>query len=122
MQMRLDFEPGITDQFKTLKRCVAAVVHNSKAGLDGCAAACDVAPSTLSRMLNDKDDEDNRRHLPVDFIPIIVGLTGDTRPIQWLCAKFLPNEEQRKEATIARIESMLPELVSALSSLKGSKK
>jgi hypothetical protein len=64
VQLKLDFEPGITEQFKTLKQCVAAVVYGSRIGLSGCAAACDVSPSTMSKMLNEQDDSENKRNLP----------------------------------------------------------
>ena len=117
-QLKLDFEPGITERFRTLKRCVSAVVYGSKAGLDGCAAACDVSPSTLSKMLNEQDNEENRRHLPLDFLPIIMEVTKDYRPLQWLGEKFLPNDEQREEAALARVELLLPEIMSAVATLK----
>jgi hypothetical protein len=119
VQLKMDFEPGITDQFRTLKQCVAAVVYSSRAGLSGCASACDVSPSTLSKMLNEQEHEENKRNLPLDFLPIIMHATNDYRPLQWLGAKFLPNEDQRREAAISRVEQMLPELVSALGTLKG---
>jgi hypothetical protein len=121
-QLKLDFEPAITEQFRTLKQCVAAVVYGSRAGLGGCAIACDVSPSTLSRMLNEQEHEENKRNFPLDFLDPIIEVTKDTRPIQWLGAKHLPNEEQRKEAAISRVESMLPELLAALGTLKGGKK
>jgi hypothetical protein len=119
LQLKMEFEPGITDQFKTLKQCVAAVVYGSRIGLNGCAAACDVSPSTLTKMLNKQDDAENQRHLPLDFLPLIVEATGDLRPLQWLGAKFLPNDEMRRDAAIARMEQLLPELASLLAASKG---
>ena len=115
LQLKMDFEPGITDQFRTLKQCVCAVVYGSRIGLNGCASACDVAPSTLSRMLNEQDDAENKRNLPLDFLPLIIEATGDLRPLQWLGARFLPNDETRRDAAIARIEQLLPELASLVS-------
>ena len=115
-QLRMDFEPGITEQFRTLKQCVAAVVYGYRGGLNSVAAACDVAPSTLSRMLN--ENEDDPRHLPLDFLPLIVECTGDIRPLQWLAAKFLPDDNMRREAAISRIEQLLPLLAADLSTLK----
>lgn len=115
LQLKMDFEPGITEQFRTLKQCVAAVVYGSRIGLNGCAAACDVSPSLLSRMLNEQDAEENRRNLPLDFLPLIIQATGDLRPLQWLGARFLPNDEMRRDAAIARIEQLLPELATLVS-------
>lgn len=120
-QLRIDFEPGITEQFRTLRDCVAAVVYSSKAGLDGCAAACDVSPTTLSKMLNRQKDAENERHLPADFVPIIIATTKDVRPLLWLAAKFLPDDATRQEAIIARVEQLLPaipELLTLVGSMK----
>lgn len=118
-QLKMDFEPGITEQFRTLKQCVAAVVYGYRGGLNSVAAACDVSPSTLSRMLN--ENEDDPRHLPLDFLPSIIEATGDLRPLQWLAAKFLPDDNMRREAAISRIESLLPQLAADLATLKKGK-
>jgi hypothetical protein len=115
-QLRLDFEPGITDQFRSLKQCVAAVVYGYRGGLNSVAAACDVSPSTLSRMLN--ENEDDPRHLPLDFLPSIIEATGDIRPLQWLAAKFLPDDAMRREAALSRIEQLLPLLAADMATLK----
>lgn len=119
LQLKMDFEPGITDQFRTLKQCVAAVVYGYRGGLNSVAGACDVSPSTLSRMLN--ENEDDPRHLPLDFLPSIIEATGDLRPLQWLAAKFLPDDNTRREAAISRIESLLPQLAADLATLKKGK-
>lgn len=116
LQLRIDFEPGITEQFRTLKQCVAAVVYGYRGGLNSVAAACDVSPSTLSRMLN--ENEDDPRHLPLDFLPSIVEATGDIRPLEWLAAKFLPDDGMRREAALSRIEQLLPQLVADMATLK----
>lgn len=115
-QFKLDFEPGITEQFRTLKQCVAAVVYGYRGGLTAVAGACDVSPSTLSRMLN--ENEDDPRHLPLDFLPSIIEATGDIRPLQWLAAKFLPDDNMRREAALSRIEQLLPQLMADVSTLK----
>lgn len=121
LQLKMDFEPGITEQFRTMKQCVAAVVYGSRIGLNGCAAACDVSPSSLSKMLNEQDDAENKRNLPLDFLPLIVEATGDLRPLHWLGARFLPNDEMRRDAAIARMEQLLPELASLLSASKAAR-
>lgn len=118
-QLKMDFEPGITDQFRTLKQCVAAVVYGYRGGLNSVAASCDVSPSTLSRMLN--ENEDDPRHLPLDFLPSIIDATGDLRPLQWLAAKFLPNDDMRREAAIDRINQLLPLLFADVATLKKGK-
>ena len=116
-QLKLDFEPGITEQFRTLKQCVAAVVYGYRGGLNSVAGACDVSPSTLSRMLN--ENEDDPRHLPLDFLPKIIEATGDLRPLQWLAAKFLPDDNMRRDAALARLEQLLPLMAADMATLRG---
>lgn len=116
LQLKLDFDAGICEQYRTLKQVVAAVVYGYRGGLGAVAAACDVSPSTLSRMLN--ENEDDPRHLPLDFLPKIIEETGDLRPLQWLAAKFLPDDKTRRDAAVAGIESLLPHLCALLASAK----
>lgn len=120
LQLKLDFEPGITDQFRTLKQCVAACVYGYRGGLGNVAAACDVSPSALSRMLN--ENEDDPRHLPIDFLTKIIETTGDIRPLKWLAAKFIPDEDTRRDMALTRIEQLLPGLVADLAEIRGKRR
>lgn len=120
LQLKMDFEPGINEQFRTLKQCVAACVYGYRGGLGSVAAACDVSPSALSRMLN--ENEDDPRHLPIDFLTKIIEATGDIRPLQWLAAKFVPDEDTRRDMALSRIEQMMPALVEALAAAKSKRR
>ena len=116
LQLKLDFDAGICEQFRTLKQVVAAVVYGYRGGLGAVAAAYDVSPSTLSRMLN--DNEDDPRHLPLDFLPLVIEVTNDLRPLQWLAAKFLPDDKTRRDAAVSNIEAMIPQLLALLAAAK----
>jgi hypothetical protein len=122
LQFSLEFEPSITEQFRTFEQCLAAVVHGSRIGLTGVAIHCDVAPSALSRMLSGGTDT---RVLPADLVPRIIEATQDYRPIHWLVAKFLPDESTRQRVAIQRLEALVPELHDTLAALavlrKGTK-
>jgi hypothetical protein len=120
LQLKLEFEPDINEQFRTLKQCVAACVYGYRGGLGAVAAACDVSPSALSRMLN--ENEDDPRHLPIDFLTKIIETTGDIRPLQWLAAKFIPDEDTRREMALTRIEQILPGLVADLAAIKSKRR
>lgn len=115
-QLKLDFDASLAQQFRTLKQCCAAVVYGYRGGLNSVAAQCDVSPSTLSRMLN--ENEDDPRHLPLDFLPLIIEATGDLRPLQWLAAKFLPDDQMRRDAAVAGIEALLPKIAELLADAK----
>jgi len=119
LQFQLDFEPTLTEQFRTFKQVLAAVVYGSRIGLSGVAAHCDLSPSALSRMLN--ENEDDPRHLPADLVPKIIEATNDLRPIHWLVAKFLPDDATRQRAAVTQLESLLPQITSALATIKGAK-
>lgn len=119
MQFSLDFEPSLTEQFRSIKQCLAACVYGSRIGLTGVAAHCDLSPSGLSRMLN--ENEGDPRHLPADLVPLIIEATNDLRPIHWLVAKFLPNDAMRQRAAVTNLESMIPQIQLALAALKKTK-
>lgn len=124
-QIGLDFEESLTERFRTLRSVMAAVVYQSKIGLDGCAAACDVSPSTLSRMLNEQDEVENKRNFPADFIAPIVMKTNDARPLQWLNEKCTPDEATRIERVLSKAEIVLPaieEFVKLVPALKAMRK
>lgn len=120
MQLSIDFEPALTEQFRTLKQCVAAVVYGSRLGLGGVASHCDLSPSVLSRMLN--ENEDDPRHLPMDLLDKIIETTRDYRPIQWLAAKHIPSEEVRARAAVSQLESVLPQITAALAVIQRQQK
>jgi hypothetical protein len=120
LQISLDFEPALTEQFRTLKQVCAACVYGFRGGLGAVAIHCDLSPSALSRMLN--ENEDDPRHLPVDLLTSIIEVTQDYRPIHWLIAKFLPSEEVRARAAVTQLESVLPQITAALAVLQKSKR
>lgn len=120
LQISLDFEPALTEQFRTFKQCLAACVYGSRVGLSGVAIHCDLSPSALSRMLN--ENEDDPRHLPADLVPRIIEATQDYRPIHWLAAKFLPSDEMRHRAAVDTLVAALPHIQGALAVLKKGNK
>jgi hypothetical protein len=129
LQFSLEFEPAITDQFRTLEECVAAVVYGSRVGLSGVAAHCDLSPSAFGRMLSQRDaaspggrKDRKARTLAMGLLPKIIEATNDYRPIHWLVAKHLPDDSMRQRALLARAEVLLPEMASVFAQLrKGSK-
>lgn len=121
-QLKLDFEPTLLDQYRTLKQCVSATVYNFRGGLSAVAAACDKSPSTLTKELNPQENEENKRNLDLDYLPKIIEETGDIRPILWLVAKFIPDDATRREVAVSRIEQLVPMLLSELATLKGKGK
>jgi len=119
-QFQLQFQPGLTEQFRTFRQVLAAAVYGCRIGLNGVASECDVSPSLLSRMLN--ENQDDPRHLPADLVPKIIKASGDHRPIHWLIETFLQDEDTRQRQALETITHLLPTLQEAVATLKKPKR
>ncbi|HEX7911742.1 MAG TPA: hypothetical protein VF534_27125 [Paraburkholderia sp.] len=86
--MQLDFEPGLTDRYGSLRDCVATGVYQR--GLKRVAIDLDQAPSNLSVQLSD----DPSRHFSVDSLEKYLEKTGDFTPIYYLAEKFLGDKQK----------------------------
>lgn len=109
-QVPFDFEPGLTEQFRTLKECLHAVVYGSRIGLSGVAAHCDLSPSELQKVLAEVEG----RKCDVNLIDPIVEATGDKRPVYWLMGRHLESEDAKRARAIAELAEFVkraPELL-----------
>lgn len=107
IQLELDFEPGLTQQFPTLRDMMAAVIYGSRSGLNGCAAVIDKSPSHLSRILS-RNDPDDVRHFDIDWIPPIIDETKDRRPISWLIERFMEDPAIKRKQVVDKVAVLLP--------------
>lgn len=107
-QFTLDFEPGLTERFKTFDEVLAAAVYGSRKGLNAVAADCDMSPSELTRRLN-PDTDDPRPLRTKDGVRIIES-TGDMRPVYWLIEKFLKDPELARNEALAQIPGLIEQL------------
>lgn len=107
-QMTLNFEPGLTERFKTWDEVLAAAVYGSRKGLNAVAADLDMSPSELTRRLNPATD-DPRPLRTKDGIGIIEA-TQDFRPVHWLIEKFLRDPEAAKNDALAQIPALIEQL------------
>lgn len=103
-QLSLDFQPGLTAQFRTLTQVCSAAVYSSKGGLSAVAADLDLAPSDLCRRLT----EDGDRPITVEHLSGIVASTKDYRPIYWLIEKFLQDPEAKRLQAIQQLAQAMP--------------
>lgn len=120
-QLTLDFEPSLLHQFKTLRQVIAATVYSYRGGLGACAAACDTSPSQLSKALSDDPSRNEGRNLPVEWFDAILTETGDFRPLYWLCARHLQDDDTKQRATVDMLAGMLPVIHDLLASMKQAK-
>ena len=116
MQLEMDFEPGLTGRYPDLIDLIAAVVYGNRLGLSEIAAALDMAPSQLSRMLNRQSDD--KRHFPANALPALITVTGDLRPVYWLVEAFIESPDVRKQRAVDEISALLPRIHDLLGQIK----
>jgi hypothetical protein len=116
-QLQLNFEPGLTAQFKTLEDCLATCVYGSRQGLQGAASEADQSPSEMSRRLNKTDA------LPLRVSDMIAALdaTRDLRPIYWLIERYIQDPEAMKALAAQQIVTLLPQLLALAEQATGGK-
>ncbi len=108
-QLSLQFEPGLSSKFRSLRRATAEVVYRS--GLDRCAIAADEGPGNFSKSLADRHKGDTTaRRFDLDALEAVLDETHDYTPIYYLIDKYLRDDEARKHAAIDKIGALLPEL------------
>lgn len=118
-QFTLDFEPGLTERFKTWDEVLAAAVYGSRKGLGSVAADLDMSPSELTRRLN-PDGDDARPLRTKDGIRIIES-TQDLRPVYWLIEKFLHDPEALRQEALSRLPGLMAAIQQTLEQAGGAK-
>lgn len=118
-QLTLDFQPALPERFPSLREYIAhrstIVAKMPKAQ----AADMDMAPSTMSRKLNPHEGDTQR--LNVDDMEAWIASTGDAHAVvEYLAAKYLDSDTNRKARALARVESLLAELSGVAASLKAN--
>jgi hypothetical protein len=116
-QLTLDFEPTLPERFATLRSYIAHRAAVVPKALKAQAADMDLSPSTLTRKLNPSEGDTQRFNL--DDLEDWLASTGDAPAvIEYLAAKFMDCDEQRKRRTLAKLESLVPELLQLISAAK----
>lgn len=118
-QLTLNFEPGLTERFKTWDAVLAAAVYGSRKGLNAVAGDLDMSPSELTRRLN-PDTDDPRPLRTKDGIGIIEA-TQDMRPVYWLIEKFLRDPEAAKQEALSQIPALIAQLTTLAEQAGGPK-
>jgi hypothetical protein len=107
-QLTIDFEPGLSERYGSLKDCVATGVYQR--GLKRIAIDLDTAPSNLSVQLS----EDGSRHFSIDSFERYLEKTGDMTPLYYLCERFLGEKSNKKAAALEQIQALGPQMIELL--------
>lgn len=106
MQLTLSLNPDITQQFRSLRAVIAASVYDSRGGLSATAADCDMSPSELSKQLSGSE----QRKFDVDDFERALASSRDLRPIYYLVAKFMQDDETKRRVAVAELSNLLPRI------------
>ena len=118
-QFTLNFEPALPERFPSLREYIAhrSTLVSKMPKVQ--AADMDMAPSTLSRKLNPHDGDTQRFN--VDDLEAWIASTSDAHAVvEYLAAKFLDSDMNRKARALARVETLMAELSSVASALKAA--
>ena len=107
-QLVLDFEPGLSERYGSLRECVATGIYQR--GLKRIAIDLDTAPSNLSVQIS----EDPSRRFSVDSLELYIEKTGDMTPILYLAEKFMSDRQASREAAQVRTLQLISELQTQL--------
>lgn len=112
MQMSINFEAGLVQQFPKFKDVVRASVYACGRQFKAVASDLDMTSSELSRKLSDNPNDPV--HFPMDLLPDLIKATGDKRPVYWLVEAFLEEPTAKRERAIEQLAMMMPAIQSLL--------
>lgn len=116
-QLTFNFEPSLPERFGSLREYIAHRVNSLPKPAKTIAAGMDMSPSTLSRKLNPGEADTSRFNL--DDLEAYLVETGDASAIiEYLAAKYCDSAEARRSRVLSKVESLLPEFMAMVASLK----
>ena len=120
MQLQLDFDGGLTQQFPSWEDVLhaAAYANPLRRPFKHVAADMGLSPGELSKMLSHGEG----RHFPGELLPQFLEATGDLRPVYWLIEKFLPTDEQRADEAVRRLERLMADVIPLVADIKRAKR
>ena len=111
-QLTLSFDPKLTEQFRSLKECVAQRMYCQRGGLRAVAGKLDLSPSHLSEVLGGGGDRG--RKFDLDELEAYMREFRDFEPIRYLCAKFLGDMGAEQASATQRVAEQLETLMQTL--------
>lgn len=109
VQHTLNFDPGLSERWPSLKACVRDRVFGHIKPLKTIAADMDLSSSELSRKL--ADNPGDPRNLSCDDLEAYIAKSGDATPIFYLIEKYAVNPEAKRAFAAAEIAKALPEIL-----------
>lgn len=103
-QLTLNLEPSVVDRWETLRQYITHRIEVQAKTAKVIAAEMDIAPSTLSKKLNETD----ANRFTIDNLEQYLESTGDVQAIiEYLATKYAPGgNDARKARAIGRLETL----------------
>lgn len=114
-QLTLEFEPGLTDRFSSLRECMTGCVYGR--GLKRVAMDLDKSPGNLSRMLAGEGGY----HFSVELLERYIQTQNDLTPILYLIARYMGDQAQAEAATMKRLEDLMAQVTSVIGQVQVKK-
>lgn len=115
VQHTLNFEPGLSERWRSLKACVRERVYGHMRPLKAIAADMDLSESELSRKL--ADNPADQRNFSCDDLEAYIAKTQDVTPIFYLIEKYAVNPEVKRAYAAAELARALPEILALAKAL-----
>lgn len=115
-QLTLEFEPGLTERFSSLREVMTAGVYQH--GLKRVAMDLDKAPGNLSRMLAGEGGY----HFSIELMERYIQTQGDLTPIYYLIARYMGDQAQSEAATMRRVEDLMAQVAALVGQVQSTKK
>jgi hypothetical protein len=119
VQHTLNFEPGMSERWTSLKACVRERVYAHTKPLKTIAADMDLSQSELSRKL--ADNPGDQRNLSCDDLEAYIAKSGDVTPIFYLIEKYAVDPEMKRAYAAAELAKALPGILALAKQLGVSK-
>lgn len=100
-QLSLSFDPGLAEQHRSLKECVACRIYQQRGGVTAVAGKLDMSPSHLSEVL--AGGGDRHRKFDLDELEKYIATYRDFTPILYLVAKFMPDASTAHAAALEQL-------------------
>lgn len=111
-QLALSLDPGLAEQHRSLKECVAARIYQQRGGITAVAGRLDMQPSHLSEVLGGGGDR--HRKFDLDELERYIVEFDDVTPILWLVSRYLQEEgaaQAHAMQQLAKLADVLPGLL-----------
>lgn len=106
MQLTINFDAGLAENYTTCREYIAARVHQLGKPQKVVAMDMDLSPSELSRKL--AQNPNDTRHFYLDDLETYIEATGDKKPIFYLVEKYLADEDKEElKRQIAALQERL---------------